>query len=68
MIVEHDGLMAFCTVVVLGTCLGWLSVQLVRLRRNLRAEGDHRDAIFGNIVGIVMMLIGLAGVAKHYWF
>lgn len=68
MIVDRDIFMAFCTLCVVVTCVGWMPVQIVRLRRNLRAEREHNDDIFGNIVGIAIMLIGLAGVAKYYWF
>ena len=68
MIVEHDIFMAICTAIIVGTCAGWLVVQVVRLRRNLAAGGDNHDDIFGNVIGILIMLIGLAGVAKYYWF
>ena len=68
MIVDQDIFIAFCTMIIVATCVGWMILQIVRLRRNLAAEREHNDDVFGNIIGIIIMLIGLVGVAKFYWF
>ena len=68
MILSHDVFMAFCTLCIVGTCVGWMIVQIVRLRRNLAADEVNHDDVFGNLIGIIIMLIGFAGVAKYYWF
>jgi hypothetical protein len=71
-LVSHHVLLTITTLVTVVTCASWIVVEIVRLRwligqRDLDAGARH-DRMFGSIVGIAIMLIGLAGVVKHLWW
>ena len=70
-IVPHSVFMGIATVIIVGTCASWLVVEYVNLRRTLRETvhtPERHDRIFGSIIGAAIMVIGLVGVVKYYWF
>ena len=71
MIVSQAVFTAFITVFLVLSAAGWGTVEALRLRRTLREDTSDpvvRDQIVGSIVGIAIGLLGLLGVAHHYFF
>jgi hypothetical protein len=73
-IVSHQHFMWFITAMAVGICVIWgareVYLLLVKLPRSGREEGQDRrqwrDQIFGSIVGMVIIVMGLIGVYR-YW-
>ena len=66
MIVSRETLWIITSVILLCTCVPWAVYQVLRMRRVDSLDGDRHDIIFGGIIAIVIMLIGVTGVVKHY--
>ena len=74
MIVSHQHFMWFITLMAVGICVIWGAREVYVLFKNLPRSGrekwkDHRqwrDLIFGSVVGMVIIVLGLIGVYR-YW-
>jgi hypothetical protein len=66
MIVPEQYFLWFISTMVAGLAVGWMIVDIVRLRRALAEGKDAHDRIFGSIMGLVMAILGLIGVLKHH--
>ena len=69
MIVSHHTFMLIVGAQTLVVALAWFVVDLVRLRRDLRAaerNAEWRDRMFGYIIGMACGVIGVAGVLKYH--
>ena len=65
MIVSHLHYMWFVSLVTGLAALYWIGIDTVRLRRALagdRQDPAVRDRIFGSIIGLVVGVVGVAGV------
>jgi hypothetical protein len=67
MIVSQETLWIITAVITLLTCVPWAFYQMWRMSRLDSLDGNRHDIIFGGIIGIVMLFIGVGGVVKHYW-
>lgn len=69
-IVSHTAFMWTCSFLISFACIARIGVELVRWRRNLRPEVPRddvwRDKIFGHVMGLIIVAIGLAGVIKYH--
>jgi hypothetical protein len=50
---------------VVGIAIGWGARDVLLLRRHWARRAAHRDQIFGSILGLVMIGLGVAGMALH---
>ena len=66
MIVSHEHWMWFCGGVTGIVAVAWLVLDGVRLGRALTGRGVDRDHLFGYVVGVVVGLIGIVGVARFH--
>ena len=74
MIVSHEHAMWFVTGAALLICVVWGARDVYLLFRHLPAAGRAqfkdravwRDLIFGSIVGVVIIALGLYGILR-YW-
>ena len=74
MIVSHQAAMWFVTSAALLICVVWGARDVYLLFRNLPASGRARwknpaawrDQIFGSIVGVIIIGLGIYGVIR-YW-
>jgi hypothetical protein len=57
----------FTTVALALSGAGWLVIDLVRLRRALRAEPRDPDYLFGCLIGLAIIIVGLVGVARRHF-
>jgi hypothetical protein len=73
-IVAHDLFMWFVTAMAVGICLGWGARDVYLLSKHLPRRGRAawsdpaawRDQIFGSIMGLVLIALGLLGVFKYH--
>lgn len=59
----------FLSVITGGAAVYWIGIDSYRLRKALaddRADAGVRDRIFGSVMGIVVGLVGVVGVAYHH--
>ena len=74
MIVSHQAFMWFVTAAAVGICIGWGARDVYLLVKNLSPRGRQawadqgawRDQIFGSVVGLTIIALGLYGVVR-YW-
>ena len=71
MILSHDNYILFVSLMTGLVAAYWVVVDTVRLRAAWRDTGDdravRRDRLFGSSLGIVIGVMGVAGVlAYHY--
>jgi hypothetical protein len=73
-IVSHQVFMWFVTAMSVGICLGWGARDVYLLVRHLPRRGRAawsdqaawRDQIFGSVMGLVLVALGLVGVLKYH--
>jgi hypothetical protein len=73
-IVSHELFMWVVTALAVGVCVGWGVREVYLLCKNLprrgRAawpdRGAWRDQIFGSIIGLLMVGLGLYGVLRYH--
>jgi len=67
----RDTFVFIAAMIVVLTCTGYVITNAIRLRLVLAGkmgnEHDRHDRIFGAIIGLIIMTIGLVGVVKYYW-
>ncbi|MEZ4399814.1 MAG: hypothetical protein R3B06_07335 [Kofleriaceae bacterium] len=59
----------FVSILTAGVAAYWIGIDSYRLRKALsgdRADPAVRDRIFGSVIGIVVGLVGVAGVLLHH--
>ena len=56
----------FCTIALASSGIVWMAVDIRRLAIALKRPERDQDYIFGCIMGIVIMALGLIGVAKYH--
>lgn len=74
MIVSHEAFMWVVTALAVGICVGWGARDIYLLVKYLPARGRAtwsdeaawRDQIFGSIIGLSMIALGLYGVLKYH--
>ncbi|HLU65162.1 MAG TPA: hypothetical protein VKZ63_02740 [Kofleriaceae bacterium] len=74
MIVSHLHFMYFVTACAVGICIGWGARDVYLLAKHLPRAGRARwtdqrawrDQIFGSLVGLGIIALGLVGVVR-YW-
>ncbi len=66
MIVSHEHFMWFVTVLIVVPACAWFVVDVIRLRRALRAGPEARDRIFGSVTGLIVAVIGFTGVLIYH--
>jgi hypothetical protein len=69
MIVPHLYYVWFVTLVTGVVAAYWIGIDSYRLRKALRGDRSDaaiRDRIFGSIIGIIIGLVGVAGVIMHH--
>jgi len=71
MILARDTFVFVAAMIVVLTCTGYLITNAIRLYLVLAGrmgnEHDRHDRLFGAIIGMIIMTIGLVGVVKYYW-
>jgi hypothetical protein len=61
---------ALITAAVGVVAVVWLIYDAINLARTAGADGRDpliRDRRFGYVIGMIIAVVGLAGVVKHYW-
>ena len=74
MIIAHDLFMWFVTAMAVGICVGWGARDIYLLSKHLPRRGRaawsdpaaRRDQIFGSILGLALISLGLLGVFKYH--
>lgn len=74
MIVSHQTFIWFVTAMAVGICIGWGARDVYLLARHLPRRGREawrdraawRDQIFGSVVGLVIIAMGIVGVLKYF--
>jgi len=66
MTISHEHLMWSCSVVTFGMAVPWFFVEAGMLRRKLREGRATHDDKFGAAVGMLISIIGAAGVLKYH--
>jgi hypothetical protein len=59
----------FLSAITGGAAVYWIGIDSYRLRKALaddRTDAGVRDRIFGSMVGIVVGVVGVVGVALHH--
>jgi len=66
MIVDHDTFMWICSFLTAGFAAPWGIYEIVLLRRALAKGKEAHDERFGAVAGLVICLLGIAGVLKYH--
>ena len=64
-LVSDQHFMWFAYTAILGICFGWGARDVYLLVRHLGRGPDSHDQVFGSIMGLVIIAIGLVGFIKH---
>ncbi len=51
---------------ILGMSLGWGIREVLLLRRHRGGSPEARDQLFGSIIGLVIIAIGVVGLVKYH--
>ena len=51
---------------IIGMCVGWGIRELVLLRRYRGGSPEAHDQLFGSIMGLVIIAIGVVGLVKYH--
>ena len=66
MIVSHEHFAWFCSFCVMSLAVAWFFYEIIRLVRFVPQGKQAHDEIFGSIVGLVISIIGVAGVLRFH--
>lgn len=56
---------AIIYVAVVGICVGWGARDVYLLRKHWARRQKAHDQVFGSIMGLLIIAIGLIGLLKH---
>lgn len=66
MIVSNEVFMWIATAAVVGICVGWGARDVYVLRKHWKNRAEHHDEVFGAIIGLIIMAVGLVGALKFH--
>ncbi len=66
MIVSETVFLWFCTSMVLGLALVWTIWDGNLVRKLWKTRNEDHDELFGALMGLVIMAIGVVGVILHH--